>query len=554
MRAFLACLLALTHFTFVAFPADAARSRAGHAAPAPTVWHVAQTEGFRLFRQQAARADAPADLAAQAAALETLRRGLDRLGLPGADPGGDDPEAVPPPLALDVFLVPDLARLMPWQPLSPLVGGFYRADTGRVSAVVADRPGAPGGFGALNVLFHEYAHHWLLARPGRAWPAWYVEGFAEYVATARIADGVLELGGANRGRVHALRSRPWIPLADLLGRAVDPHAPGHDAQSFYAQSWLLAHYLHHAPGMASRLGAWFDAIAQGQEPVAAFRAHVEADLSLLERQLRRWLDGPMPTITIAPEPGSAPIAVAVHALPASADRLLGYQLMLEHGVRPPSRAQGLAEVRALAAAHPHDDLAMRVLALAELTLGAPAQAALRLDHLLAAAPDDPDLLRWRADAARPGVSPAHRAEARRFADRALAAAPDDWRVLHLWARLNREPDGAPTPHVVAHLEAAWRRAPQVPQLVLDTALMLGLSGRFEEAGRVLEPLAFSPHGGMAQSLARRLLDRAREGDAPGLRAAFLAPRILLDVPPVEGAADPGRAADAGAGQPAVASR
>lgn len=74
------------------------------------------------------------------------------------------------------------------------VAGFYEP---RVSGSVAFTPmrGQGDGLNALKpqiVLFHEYAHHFLLGNSRIAYPAWYSEGYAEFVSTARFdREGIM---------------------------------------------------------------------------------------------------------------------------------------------------------------------------------------------------------------------------------------------------------------------------------------------------------------------------------------------------------------------------
>jgi predicted Zn-dependent protease len=73
-------------------------------------------------------------------------------------------------------------------------------------------------------------------------------------------------------------------------------------------------------------------------------------------------------------------------------------------------------------------------------------------------------------------------------------------------------------HALDALLKAHQLAPQVSEIVLDTALALSQAGRLAEAARVLEPLAWAPHGGPAAEIAQRMLARARAGDKAGLLA------------------------------------
>ena len=73
------------------------------------------------------------------------------------------------------------------------VAGFYDAGIEEIRAVTSAAKGrqrqrdvesTERAFDARLILFHEYTHHYMLANNQSAFPAWYVEGFAEYLSTA----------------------------------------------------------------------------------------------------------------------------------------------------------------------------------------------------------------------------------------------------------------------------------------------------------------------------------------------------------------------------------
>ena len=146
----------------------------GLAAPLQAQWKVAETTHFRLH----GALDSPV-LVERAALLEDFH------GLLVRATGRHLPPDAPP---LDVFLVDRIADMAPNQKLPPDAAGYYLADAGRISAVALARTpdGAPG-LSAQELLLHEYAHHFMLGAGRFAYPAWYVEGFAEYFATAGFA-------------------------------------------------------------------------------------------------------------------------------------------------------------------------------------------------------------------------------------------------------------------------------------------------------------------------------------------------------------------------------
>lgn len=473
------------------------------AEPLHAQWKVAETTHFRLHGAM----DSPA-LVERAALLEDFH------GLLVRATGRRLPADAPP---LDVFLVDRISDMAPSQKLPPDAAGYYLADSGRISAVALARTpdGAPG-LSAQELLLHEYAHHFMLGAGRFAYPAWYVEGFAEYFATAGFAVQQVRLGQASAARRVALDTGRWLPMQRLLAREPE-FSHGGDAAMFYAQSWLLTHYLFRTPALREGFAAYLKAQAAGADPVAAFRTHIDSDLDGFEGKLRRYLRS-RATYTSFDRPAGTPEAVRLTELSADASRLLPVLVGLEHAGRAGSAVPTIDLVRRLTGPDPVDPFARRTLALAELEGGSPSAAARLLDGLLAEMPDDPDLLRWRAQAARADRTAESWTTAMALLGQAMAVAPSDWRVLHAYARLQRTGSGALPDNALNALLKAHALAPQVSEIVLDTALALSQAGRLAEAADVLEPLAWAPHGGPAAEIAQRMLARARAGDKAGLLA------------------------------------
>jgi hypothetical protein len=96
-----------------------------------------------------------------------------------------------------------------------------------------------------HTIFHEYVHNLLRARGGGEIPAWLNEGLAQYLQTAEFtAEGRLRLGLAPKGRLELLEKSELLPLRDLLSKTnAEVHSSGTPRTVFYAQSWVLVHYL-----------------------------------------------------------------------------------------------------------------------------------------------------------------------------------------------------------------------------------------------------------------------------------------------------------------------
>lgn len=466
-------------------------------------WQVAETPHFRLY----GGVD-QATLAERARLLEDFHALLVRAT------GRNLPAGAP---RLDVFLVDSIADMPPRQKLPPGAAGYYLADAGRISAVALARPPAgPGGLSGSELLLHEYAHHFMAGAGRFAYPAWYVEGFAEYFATARFGGRRVTVGEPSPVRRAALSTGPWLPMETLLARKPDL-SRGQDAALFYAQSWLLTHYMFRTPSARRPFAAYLRAQAAGADPVQAFRTHVDSDLPGFEAKLRRYLKA-QATVSSFDRVQETQEDVHLSALPQGSERLLPLLVQLEHNGAGPDSAAMLVAVQAIVGDAPQEPLARRTLAVAELEAGRPAAAGKLLDALLADEPANADLLRWRAQAIRAERVPGAQSRALDYLGRALTAAPDDWRVLHAYARLQRTAGGGMPTHALEALLKAHTLAPQVSEIVLDTALALSQAGRLPEAASVLEPLAWAPHGGPASDIAQRMLARARAGDREGLLA------------------------------------
>lgn len=471
---------------------------AGPAMAATPGWQVAETAHFRLH------GDLPeADLRRQAALLEDFRSLLGMLT--NASPPADQPR-------LDIYIVRRISEAAPFQRIGTNVAGFYSATDNGIAAY------ADLGDVGQTVLLHEYAHHYMLGLANTIYPPWYVEGFAEYMSTARFLPDRIEFGLADRNRAEWLvyEWEGWMPIERLLARD-GGRARQDNVAMFYAQSWLLTHYMFRAPGMLAKLGPYLKAVAAGTDPVAAFKTHVDPDLRGFQQKLRTYIRSRSLTFSRFARPASTPASVTIRELPASASRLLLMQSALDLGrFDTDDKDRALARVRKAAEPFPGDLYADKVLALAEQRLGDPAAAARQLDTLLKATPADADLLRWRAELLLDGKpDDAARKEARRLLARAFKAAPDDWRVMHAYVHSFDIEHGPVRQDVQDVLGRAVMLAPQADGLVIDVATVLVQAGRSAEAAEVLAPVAHQLHGGPVAAWAGLLRDRAAAGDLPG---------------------------------------
>lgn len=475
-------------------------------------WNVAETAHFRIYSQ-----GPTAELSRRAAMLEDYRSLLEASTTRGAIKVAEP--------KLDIFLVENMPTSRPFTPMSKLVAGIYIASPTRIAAY-ADA----GDKQDQTTLLHEYAHHFMLGTSGAvAYPAWYVEGFAEYFSTAKFAPQSIEVGDIDTGRTSWLvYSDKWLPLEKVLSGDYSWRS-SEEVSLFYAQSWLMTHYMYRNPELTPKLGAYLAAVAAGQDSVAAFKQHVAENLSGFQRLLRAYLMRQKLTYTKYSRSPKTPASVVVTPLPPAADPMLLQLTNLEFGIGDDKRDKALAAIKASAARYPGDPLAERTLAYADLRYGDRAAAIARLDTLIAADPKDAALLRWRGEAELPGdkggmVSAEQMKAARVWFARSFKANPEDWRTLYLYAMLDNPYGNTMKPQTLDVLLRAHELAPQVEHIGMAAAMGLARADRLPEAAAKLAPIANSPHGGSIGEAAAALLPLARAGNSQAFIEGYEAAR------------------------------
>lgn len=129
-----------------------------------------------------------------------------------------------------------------WPGVGRGVAGFYSRSDDRIYAVVDNT-----GEGSDHTLFHEYAHHYMFQYHSAVYPGWFVEGFAEYFAPSDMRMGQIRYGLHNPGRIYSLNQRnDWVPMDDVLRSRLTGNSARRGA-AYYAQAWLLTHYMLGAP-------------------------------------------------------------------------------------------------------------------------------------------------------------------------------------------------------------------------------------------------------------------------------------------------------------------
>lgn len=490
------------------------------AQPARADWLRAESERFRVYSDGGERA-----LRDYVQRLEMFDRVMQfRSGVA---------ITTEPPRKLPIYLVRSRSGLQRVHPQSGenVVGTYFPTEEDIFAvAIRADGNGVSGD----EVLMHEYAHHFMLGNFPGSYPAWFVEGFAEYYATADIdvRDREVVLGGYNQNRAYWIMAESWLPLDVLLTKRPGELRTSSQRATYYPVAWLLTHWFYATPERQQQLQNYLTAVAQGQDSVAAMQQATGMTLEQLRASLRRYT---RERLSITKISGQFPTAdVAVERLSPTADDLLLINQRLKIGVPEDDRAALGEEVARLAARHGDDPLALLAAGHAGLHFGDRPAGERALQRLLELDPNDIEALQFLAqerlkqarEVEDDDQAQALRVQARGYLSRAYAAGQNDYRTLMLLSELRRTQPGYPNENDLLTLGLALDRAPQLAAVRFPYADALVKTGKSEEAIAVLKPVANNPHGGPASILASGMIAAIEKGQAlPEITSDAEAPQI-----------------------------
>ena len=213
------------------------------------------------------------------------------------------------------------------------IAGFYQ---GRASGSVAFTPArsrSDSWAGTLQpqiVLFHEYAHHLMLANTEIAVPAWYGEGYAEFLSTARFEKDVVWVGAAAQHRAYELLMEKGLSAEQLFSLDRGKLSES-QTSSLYARGWLMAHYMSIDAGRLRQLNAYLLAVNAGKPGAEAARGAF-GDLRALDKSLAAYLGkSTLPaykiSLTRLPEP-----KVTMRPLRPGEKAMIGLRMRSDRGV------------------------------------------------------------------------------------------------------------------------------------------------------------------------------------------------------------------------------
>jgi len=195
-----------------------------------------------------------------------------------------------PPIVVMAF--PDHESMMPFLPLyqghpGNIAGYFTRGSDENLIVLAAPESDSRG----MEVIFHEYAHL-LFRHNDEIWPLWLKEGMAEIYSTFITSGNHVEIARPIDRHLETLAGEPLMPLHDLFAVTHDSQQYNEASRQgiFYAESWLLTHYLMAGDNaiLRARFGQFTELLRQGQMPEQAFTNALGVSLPAMQAELQRY--------------------------------------------------------------------------------------------------------------------------------------------------------------------------------------------------------------------------------------------------------------------------
>ena len=358
------------------------------AAPAQAEWWEARTDHFVIYSQ-----DSQAGTRAFALDLERFDHALRSLRATKLAPVTADWQRVIIYRTGDVDHIGRLAH-------APGAAGFYLPQMNPVAftPVRDNKPTASiikrdsrTNLDPRSVLFHEYAHAYMLQNFPTAYPSWYIEAFAETVATIDLKpDGTFHVGNPPNWRADALfNSMMTVTPSSLLASTAKPD--GEDQYGWYTVGWLMNHYLTFEPSRKGQLITYLRLVNGGMDSAPAAR-QAFGDLRRLDSEIASYKrSGRLGGILVRP-PTAAPSNVALRKLGPDEEAIMRSKSRTKAGVTRTEARDVASDARGVARAYPNSYPVYVELAEAEFDARRFAEAEAAADRALQLNPEGAEAL------------------------------------------------------------------------------------------------------------------------------------------------------------------
>lgn len=487
---------------FVALPAQAGD------------WRRADTHHFIIYSDGSK--SQLEDFAHEAEKFDALLRMLFRV------------KSVEEPNRLAIYMLSDAAdvdRLV--GPSMKGIAGFYRPLTEGSFAVSNRKYGQRDtDLDGTRVLFHEYAHHFMFRNFSIPAPAWFVEGFAEYVSTADFKkNGEWTFGMPAQHRAAEINYFGPIPIEDLLTKKPVMDGKGN---SFYGWSWALTHMLYSDKDQrGEQIGRYMAALNEGEEPLKAAEAHL-GQLDRLEKDLRGYVRKSM-SYSKSPKPIVYRDKVSITELSDHVSETVGLTLqrlgdhelaktrdkLRELVQQPGAGAEAWLQLALAEYDLVHSDDVENAYDFSAATKAVDRALALDVNHVQANVLKGRILLEAfdHGDDADDGAWEV----AREYFLTANRANPRDPLPLYAFADSFRR-EGRKNEYVNASLHSAFTLAPESRQLRFAYAMDQVRTGQYDHAIGLLKVIANDPHGGGGGKAAIERIEKLKRRSMSGASA------------------------------------
>ena len=462
--------------------------------PARTSWVEIRSPHFSLLADGSERQGREI-----ASRIEQMRSVFNQLFV--RDPGR---QAIP----LQVIALKDekeISRYAPRYRGKPVRStGFYLQSQDR-NFILLDM----GADNLWETVYHEYSHY-LLNTISPNFPVWFTEGFAEFYSTTRIVNRQAMIGRPPAAVMTVLREERLLPVSTLL--KVDRHSAiynddHHERSIFYAESWLLVHYLLSNDRMRQAT-KYFELVRRRVDAEDAMRQAFGMEPRQLDAALERYLRAGIEPLRVQLPEGLEKVRLSADPVPplhASAT------LADVHSHQPDYRRQSIREFEEILRKDPANFAAHRGLGYALLYENDSAGAAPHLKQAAEASPGD-----WlshyywaslMAQKQEKELAPAMEREAR-MVTRLNPEMADGHALLGFALMTQRK-----TPEATTAYETAFRLNPASDVYALNLAELYTLQGMVGPARKLFLDLQYSDNPVVANA-ARSHLDLMSGGRQP----------------------------------------
>lgn len=188
------------------------------------------------------------------------------------------------PLPITVVQFDSQKEYEPYQP-TEFTAAFYQPGAERDYIVLG-----PRASDTLQVAVHEYVHL-LVRHSNMELPIWLNEGLAELYSTLRPLGDKVIVGAPLLGRLQALQTRKWTPLATILSAGRDSPYYNEKAKAgdLYNQGWALAHMLFLHEGYRAEFAKVVALIVSGSTSEDALLKIYGKSLNQIERDMQGYV-------------------------------------------------------------------------------------------------------------------------------------------------------------------------------------------------------------------------------------------------------------------------